>query len=170
MRVTWTASAGGADGYVVFFISSGQTAEAGRTSGSITTFTHTGLLPNRSLRYVVRAFNRAGYSTDSNGRDVTTAGVGVVALELSSSRVKGGKTVNATVRLNGAAPTGGAPITFQVTGEGASLVKPITLTVAAGQVSGTVKVKTKKAKRTVNATLRATYNGGSAEVELTITR
>ena len=171
MQVTWNASPGGADGYVVFFIVQGLPAgEAGRTSGSIRTFTHTRLLPNQSFRYFVRAFNRAGYSTDSNSDDVTTAGVGVVEFTLSSSRVKGGKTVNGTVTLNGTAPAGGAVITIQATGDGASAVKPITLTIPAGKATGTVKIKTKKVKRSTTATLTASYNGASAQVELTLAK
>jgi hypothetical protein len=170
VRVNWTASTGGADGYIVFFVSQGQTAEAGRTGSGITQFVHSGLLPNRSFRYFVRAFNRSGSSTDSSGVDVTTSGVGVTSFTLSKSQIKGGKTVNGTVTLSGVAPAGGAVITIQATGDGATAVKPITLTIAAGQTTGTVKIKTKKVKRTTTATLTASYNGASAQVVLTIAK
>ncbi|MCC2671443.1 MAG: hypothetical protein K0Q72_3914, partial [Armatimonadetes bacterium] len=74
------------------------------------------------------------------------------------------------VTLSGVAPAGGAVITIQATGDGATAVKPITLTIAAGQTTGTVKIKTKKVKRTTTATLTASYNGASAQVVLTIAK
>jgi hypothetical protein len=174
VEVTWGASAGGADGYVVESqaLDSNNPAfvEVGRTSGAVTRLVVTGLLPNRTFNYRVKAFNRSGSSEYSNV-DSASTNVALISATLKRARLKGGKKTQLVVMLSGPAPAGGATVQLSVSGEGAGKVKVKDfLTVPAGQTTAKVAVKTKKVKRLMTATITASYGGAFVDAELTIAK
>jgi len=171
IEVTWNAPAGGADGYIVdYSIEQSQFLEAGRTNSGTTRFVHSGLLPNRSFTYKVKAFNRSGNSAYSGEQTVSTE-VGLASFTLAKSRLKGGKATKATVTLSGPAPAGGAVIQFSVSGEGAASVRIAgSLTIPQGQTTGIIQVKTRKVKRATNAIVSATYRGSTLDADLTLVK
>ena len=170
IKVTWVASVGGADSYVVEHSNSASPSfsEVGRTSGSVSTIFDTGLSPNSTFTYRVKALNRSGASAYSNQASATTV-VSLASVSASPSTVKGGKAITLTVTLTGSAPAGGATVNLSSLGDGGPNVKvPASVLVPAGATTATVKVKTKKPKRTVVATITGTYANSSKSTDVTV--
>jgi hypothetical protein len=170
IKVSWLAPVGGADSYIVEHSNNSAPgfSEVGRTSGSATSIFDTGLSPNSTFSYRVKAVNRSGSSAYSNQATATTV-VGLASITSNVSTVKGGKAIKLTVSLTGAAPAGGATVSHTSLGDGGAYVKvPASDQIPAGSSSVMVKVKTKKPKRTAVATVTATYGSSSQSTDITV--
>jgi hypothetical protein len=88
-------------------------------------------------------------------------------LTLAGASVKGGRTVNATVTLNGPAPPGGASVALSSSDASAS--PPATATVPSGATSLTFAVATIPVTANTAATISATYGPVTKSVVLTVT-
>jgi hypothetical protein len=95
--------------------------------------------------------------------------VALSSLTLNPARVRGGASSTGTVRLTGAAPTGGAVVTLQSSSPGVAAV-PASVTVAAGAVSATFTVHTARVITTRNVTISTKYAGVTKTALLTVTR
>jgi uncharacterized repeat protein (TIGR03803 family) len=83
--------------------------------------------------------------------------------------VVGGQKSTGTVWLRGPAPSGGAVVTLSTTAS-APVVVPATMTVPAGEWTGSFTVATNRVKRTKTVGIIASYNGGSVLAKLIVTR
>jgi len=135
-----------------------MTIPAGATSG---TFTITAV-----------AIGAANISASANGGSAqssltVTPRAALASLTLSSATVVGGTSVQGTVTLTGAAPAGGAAVTF--TG-GDPVIVPVNVVVPAGALSTTFSIETRGVGGTISSTITASAGGGSASVVLSVTR
>jgi peptidoglycan/xylan/chitin deacetylase (PgdA/CDA1 family) len=89
------------------------------------------------------------------------------AIGLNPASVSGGSTSQATVTLNGSAPSGGAVITLTSSNASTAMV-PASVAIAAGATSATFTVNTVAVAATTNVTISADYNGISKTAQLTI--
>lgn len=89
------------------------------------------------------------------------------SLTLFPTTVKGGKNVNATARINGAAPTGGMAIAISSSDPAATV--PASVTVAEGTVAKGFVIGTATVNQTKTATITATTGSTSKTATLTIT-
>jgi hypothetical protein len=80
---------------------------------------------------------------------------------------KGGTVVNATARLNGAAPTGGVVATLQSNSPSATV--PTSVTIGADQISKGFKVTTMQVSQSTSATISMTANSVTKTATLTST-
>jgi titin len=170
IRVTWAASVGGADSYIVEYknVVSSDFTEYGRVAGNVTSIVDASPNPNSTFIYRVKALNRSGSSAYSNEDSATTA-VGLASITTNVSTIKAGKKLTITVTLTGPAPAGGATVSVVSQGDGGANVKaPASILVPAGAQSASVKVKIKKPKRAVVATLTASYGGSSQSTDVTV--
>ncbi|MFM7186868.1 MAG: OmpL47-type beta-barrel domain-containing protein [Armatimonadota bacterium] len=92
----------------------------------------------------------------------------VVGVTLNPATLAGGSASTATVTLSGAAPAGGAVVVLQSNKSAASV--PGTVTIPAGQTSGTFSISTVAVSTDVLATISATYGGSTTGADLSITR
>jgi PKD repeat protein len=92
--------------------------------------------------------------------------VGLSSLSLNPTSVAGGSSLQGTVTLTGAAPSGGVVVALL----GGSLAAvPGSLTVPAGASSAAFTVATQSVTTTTSAVISATYNGTTRSATLTIT-
>jgi hypothetical protein len=89
------------------------------------------------------------------------------SLTISPTTFNGGIQVQAIAMLNGVAPANGLPINF--TSSSPSVQVPAVETVAAGSHSAVFQVPTSSVSAKTPATVTATYNGQSAEAQITLT-
>jgi uncharacterized repeat protein (TIGR03803 family) len=93
----------------------------------------------------------------------------LIALALVPSKVVGGHSSTATVRLGGPAPSGGGVVAVSSSNSSVASA-PTTVTVPGGATSTSFVVSTKLVKQKRTATIRASYNGSSVSATLTVTR
>jgi hypothetical protein len=103
------------------------------------------------------------YIAVQNGNPATQ----VQSLTLSATSVAGGGTVQGTVALSTAAPSGGVVVALSSNSSAASI--PATVTVPVGATSSTFTVSTSAVSSNQTATITATYGGGSSQAVLTVT-
>src|SRR5689334_15168593 len=156
--LNWTASTDNfaVTGYKVFR-DGGATEIATVTT---TSFSDTGLAVNSTHSYQVSAFDGANnQSAKSNTASATTQLAGaLVSLSLNPTTVTAPAPSTGTVTLSGPAPTGGLTITLTSSDTRKARV-PATVTVAAGQSTGTFTV----------TTLTGQLGGGQNPVTITAT-
>ena len=92
----------------------------------------------------------------------------VVGVALNPATLAGGTSSTATVTLSGVAPTGGAVVVLQSNKAAATV--PGTLTIPAGQTTGTFSVSTTAVAVDTLATISATYGGATLTADLSVTR
>jgi hypothetical protein len=95
-----------------------------------------------------------------------TGGVVPASVTLSPTATLGGKSVQGSVTLNGAAPAGGLALTLASSNTAVATV-PASVPVAAGQTTGTFSISTVPGSRG-NVTISATANGSTASSGLTV--
>ncbi len=156
--LNWTASTDNfaVAGYKVFR-DGGATEIATVTT---TSFSDTGLAVNSTHSYTVLAFDGAGnQSAQSNSASATTQLAGaLVSLALNPTTVTAPASSTGTVTLSGPAPAGGLTVTLTSSDTRKARV-PATVTVAAGQSTGTFTV----------TTLTGQLGGGQNPVTITAT-
>jgi hypothetical protein len=113
----------------------------------------------------------ATYSTSSKSATLTVnpqVNVAVSSLTLNPASVAGGASSTATVTLVSAAPSGGQAVNI---GSSTIYANPsvVTLTIPAGQTSGTFTVNTTSPPSTTTAQLSASSGGATVYANLTIT-
>jgi subtilase family serine protease len=99
----------------------------------------------------------------------SVAGTGptISALSLNPASVADGGSSTLTITLSAAAPTGGADIAL--TSSNASLLTlPASVTITAGQTSGTATLQAGTATAATTVTITASYGGSSQQTQLTI--
>lgn len=166
IRLDWTDTANNEIGFSIERSLDGLTfVEIATVGADTTTYTDTGLAPNTTFFYRVRAFNISGFSAYTNTVEVTTA-PGVASLILEVGSVKGGKKVKATVILGGPAPAGG--VVVNLFSDSKAALVPNQITIPAGRSSGDFKVKTKRVRVTTVATISAEAGGVSASAQLQV--
>jgi hypothetical protein len=84
----------------------------------------------------------------------------------NASSITGGAQVGAIVMLNGQAPAGGAQVTLSSDSPAAQV--PAVVTVPAGSSSASVTIQTGQVQANTLATLSASWNGASAQSQLTV--
>lgn len=87
-------------------------------------------------------------------------------LTLSASSVAGGGTVQGTVTLSAAAPSGGAVVSLSSNSTAATV--PATVTVPAGATSATFTITAGVVSSSQTATITASYGGGAAQASLVV--
>ena len=156
--LNWTASTDNfaVQGYKVF--RDGGATEIATVS--TTSFSDTGLAVNSTHTYQVAAFDGANnQSAKSNTASATTQLAGaLVSLSLSPTTVTAPTPSTGTVTLSGPAPAGGLAVTLTSSDTRKARV-PATVTVAAGQSTGTFTV----------TTLTGQLGGGQNPVTITAT-
>ncbi len=118
-----------------------------------------GITAGRTFHYRLKAWNLVGESPYSNTASATTEAtvVGLTALTVKPSGVRGGRDAAGTVTVSGPAPVGGMVVALASSHAAASV--PATVTVAGGETSARFTISTARVRRTVAATLRATLAG-----------
>ena len=121
-------------------------------------------------------FSKKGYATKSVTKRVSRAmkiDVLLVAtlpalssVTLSDNSVPVGTVVTGTVKLNKAAPSGGAKVLLSSTSTAIATVMSSSVTIAAGKTTGTFKVDANAAGSTV---IKGKYNNASKTDQLTVT-
>ncbi len=96
--------------------------------------------------------------------------VGVSSLEFSKNPVQGGESVTIFVTLEAPAPAGGASVSLSASNPDVFRIFPATITIAAGQTTGSVTVTTNRVSRDLATTVTATYGGSSASNTLEVRR
>ena len=91
-----------------------------------------------------------------------------VGVSMNPATLAGGSASTVTVTLSGVAPTGGAVVVLQSNKSAATV--PGTVTIPAGQTSGTFNVSTSAVAVDTLATINATYGGATASADLSVTR
>lgn len=111
-------------------------------------------------------------ATDSTSGDTSEFGQtlvlanGVVGLTLTPATVNGGSTSVGSVALGSAAPAGGAVVVLS--SNNTKVVIPASITIPAGQTSGTFDANTYAVPTNTAVTVTATYNGVSKSAVLTV--
>ncbi|HEV2708449.1 MAG TPA: SBBP repeat-containing protein [Pyrinomonadaceae bacterium] len=97
-----------------------------------------------------------------------TPAASLSSVSLNPSSVTGGGSVQGTVTLTAAAPSGGATVTLA--SSNSSIVRvPASVTVAAGATSATFNVTTVSVSSTTSAQVSASYGGTTSATSLTVT-
>ena len=109
----------------------------------------------------------ASLNGSSRSVNLTVAPTAVLSLTLAATRVTGGKTVNATVTLNGPASPAGAQVVF-TSSDPAATVQPA-VTIAAGGTTATVPVSTTAVSAATVITIGGSYGPVTKTVVLTLT-
>ncbi|HEX7185977.1 MAG TPA: alpha/beta hydrolase fold domain-containing protein [Thermoanaerobaculia bacterium] len=104
----------------------------------------------------------------SKSGTLTVKSVGLLSLSLSPNPVVGPNPVTGTVTLECAAAPG--PVTVSLSSSKTTVAYPGTpsLTIAAGQTTGTFSITTADVSAVSSASIKATANGGSKSVTLTV--
>jgi len=91
----------------------------------------------------------------------------VKSLSISPTTFNGGIQVQATLMLNGVAPSSGAAVNF--TSSSPEVLVPAVETVAAGSPSIVFQIPTNAVNASTPATVTASYNGQSVQTQITLT-
>ena len=94
---------------------------------------------------------------------------GVRAIDLSAASVTGTSTVTATVTLTGRAPNGGVSVSLASSNAAIAPLAVATLTIPAGQQTGSVTITTAAVSTSGTSTISGTLNGVAASTTLTVT-
>jgi hypothetical protein len=105
----------------------------------------------------------------SESADLQIIAANLLSIKFNPSRVRGGIQTFMTIRLDAAAPPGGASIT--VTSSNPSIAPiPTTVVIAAGDTEETVQLVTRRVSRTLSTNVTASYNAQVVFTTLTVTR
>ncbi|MEZ0327817.1 MAG: SBBP repeat-containing protein [Fimbriimonas sp.] len=96
--------------------------------------------------------------------------VGVASVNFSQNPVTGGSSVTIFVTLEAPAPAGGATVSLSASNPDVFRVFPATISIAAGETTGSVTVTTNRVSRDLATTVTATYGGSSASNTLEVRR
>jgi hypothetical protein len=116
ISLTWNPpiNATGITGYQIEYKTGSTSYSILSITGNLTTYLHTGLVPNTTYTYSVSAINSAGIGNPSNENSATTPSVPIQTHIPSSPVVLGVTTVfNTSLKITWTAPSdnGGTPIT-----------------------------------------------------------
>jgi thermitase len=166
VSLSWQASAGATSYNIKRSTTSGGPYTTVATGVTSTSYTSTGLTNGVKYFCVVSATNGAGESSNSNEAYAQPFAV-ISNVTLNPTSVTGGTSVQGTVTLNGAAPSGGLVVTL--TSSSASATVPASVTVPANTTSATFTVTTSAVSAQTSATVTATSNSVSMTATLTLT-
>jgi hypothetical protein len=108
----------------------------------------------------------ATYAGSTKTSTVTVLPTSLKALGPSPNRITGGSPAPVFVELNGAAPSGGAPVAL--TSSSPLVTPPATVTVHEGGLMEQFLVPTSAVSTTTTVTLTATWRGGRATLDITL--
>jgi hypothetical protein len=134
----------------------------------------TSSLPAKRLWWRVRGINSAGLAgpwsvTRRFTAQAPSPGPATLsALTLSPTNVVGGNSVQGTVTLTSAAPSGGAVVTLSSSNTAVATVSA-SVTVAGGATSATFTISTQTVTASSSVTISAAYGGVSKTATLTVT-
>lgn len=94
---------------------------------------------------------------------------GVKSVGLSAASVTGTTSVTATVTLTGRAPNGGVTVSLASSNTTIAALSAATVTIPAGQETGSVTVTTTAVAASATSTISGTLNGVAASTTLTVT-
>ncbi|MFN3649066.1 MAG: zinc-dependent metalloprotease family protein [Armatimonadota bacterium] len=164
IKLTWSHE-GGVGFKVERKIESAPWVEIAQIHSGALEYTDSSLLTGVTASYRVRAFTSLHTSNYSNVATATTSAGTLTSLSVPK-KAKGGSTVNGTVKLSPAAPSGGVVVQLSTNSK---LVKvPKTVTIPSGKTSATFKIKTKKSKGTTTVLITASYAGTSREASMKV--
>ena len=109
----------------------------------------------------------ASLNSGSATTQLTVLPPALKSLSINPTTFNGGIQVQAIAMLNGVAPAGGAAINF--TSSSLAVQLPAVETVAAGSPSVVFQIPTSSVSVNTPATITATYNGQSAQIQITLT-
>ena len=109
----------------------------------------------------------ASYGGTSRSASLTVTPAALASVSLSPSTLVGGTRSNGTVRLNGAAPPGGAVIALASSASAATV--PASVTIAAGASKATFTIATKAVGTSTSVTIRGTYRSVTRQAVLMVT-
>jgi hypothetical protein len=121
-------------------------------------FTVTGLAVAEPLRVPIEGVTGLGQDWQTDFLWILPAGVTMDSLTLDPSLVRSGETSQGTVRLTGPAPDGGAEVELASQNTSIATVPP-TVTVAAGQITGTFTIATHTVAAPTGVNIEAVYGG-----------
>ncbi len=107
-----------------------------------------------------------GFSTQTTSLQITKTSL--LSVTFSPSTVQGGSPSTGTVVLNGLAPAGGAVVSLS-SNQGSAVV-PASVTITAGNASGTFTVTTSAVASNTTAVITATYQGFTQPGSLVVTQ
>jgi len=137
---------------------------AGATTASFTVTT-TAVTSTQTANLAVSALTSSlGVVTVSSS--LTINPVTHFSLSDNPTSVVGGSPSSASVTLSSPAPAGG--VSVALSSNNSSVTLPATLTIAAGQKTGTIKIKTVPVASTASITITATLDSSTATTGLTI--
>ena len=110
----------------------------------------------------------AGYGGVNKSATVTVNPPALSKLAVSPTSVVGGASVQGTVTLSGAAPSGGLTVTLSDNSTAAS--EPASVTVAGGMTTATFTISTTPVTSATTATISARYGGVTKSATLRVTR
>ena len=135
------------------------TVAAGSTSASFTVTT-------TAVGARTRATVEATLGNRSRRAELEIMSLSVQSVSLSPQNVTGGSSATATVTLNGAAPSGGSVINLSSSSNAASVAA--TVTIAAGQTTGTFSVATTEVTQQTEAHIKANLGNSTEAATLII--
>ena len=166
MTLTAPAPSGGAvvslsDNSFYVSVPASVTVAAGNTSATFT-------IGTSPVTQVISATISASYGgvTRTATLTVNPSSVTLSTLSLSPTSVTGGNSSQGTVRLSGAAPSGGVVVSLSDNSSYAS--EPASVTVPAGSTSATFMITTYQVSASTSATISASYGGVTRTAALTI--
>lgn len=133
----------------------------GQTSGTFTVVTNP--TPNDALVTL-----KATYGTSTVQTQITVKAPTLTGLVISQPSVVGGNSVQATITLDGKAPSGGAPISMESSDTNVATV-PAFVTVPANATSAVFVIVTKVVPLDSGVTIKGTYHAISRSDDLIVT-
>jgi hypothetical protein len=98
----------------------------------------------------------------------SSSSVSLSSLKLSQTSISGGNSLNGTVTLSAAAPSGGIVVALTSSNSSVASV-PSSVTISAGSTSANFKIRTQRVSSNTNVTISGTYNGVTKSASLTVT-
>ncbi len=108
----------------------------------------------------------ATFNSSTVSAQVTVVPPALKSISFSSNSITGSSVAQLNVALTGLAPTGGAIL--NLSSSSSAVVPPATAIVPAGASTGAIAVQTAAVTTPTAATLTATWNGTSAETQITV--
>lgn len=109
----------------------------------------------------------ATLNSGSASAQLTVLPPSLKSLTVSPLNISGGATAGAVVMLNGTAPANGAAI--NLTSSSSSVLVPAVETISAGNASISFSIPTSNVSASTPVTITATYNGQTAQAQITVT-
>ncbi len=146
---------------------SGVYLQVGTVSANVNQFTDTGLTPNTTYTYRVRAANDAGNSGYTNEASASTpADYSVISLTLAPNLIPGGNSTVGTIVLSGPALSSGSVISLRSSNTVA--VVPTTVMVPPGASTATFTVNTQPVAVNTPMSITAANSVASTSAALTV--